>query len=420
MRWLAPAAVYLALVAPASAWAGWSAPQLLTDHGGLGALGAGRDGGARAAVSYENGGVALRDADASGVFGPPRAVIPGPSRNAETRLAADGSGVTLAYEPDRKRFTAVPFDSSGATSDPVPVEGDDLALGLSPAGAAVVAWTRPVDDRVEVVAAVREAGATSFAPPRRAGYAFGGDTLVEAGIGDSGETTVTWQPNGFPSPLAAAVRLPGAEFSAPRIVSREVSIVSFAVGAGGQAILGDVAGHRARQSIKPPGQPFVSPLRSFPTSGPAESVGVQAAGSDTVGFVITARTGRARHAPFLTRVYGGTTRREVRPWVALPGQLSPAMTLAPDGRVLLGWDHAGAKRRGDPTSRSRFAVAYRPAHGRLRGPTLLGPTVLSAEPSGLLLGAGGSAYVAFRDFEASESAPRRNGFDRTMIARWVP
>ena len=111
-----------------------------------------------------------------------------------------------------------------------------VVLAALSASAANAAWTRPSvlvtgDDAGLLDTVARPDGSLRAAiVDSRHGIAMG---LVDG----SGEAVVAWQTNGFPSDLAAAVRLPGAGFSKARFVSRDAGYAQLAVGPGGQAIL---------------------------------------------------------------------------------------------------------------------------------------------------------------------------------------
>jgi len=414
MRWLA---LFAVLFAPATAQAAWSAPEQLVDgdDASLQALAPMRDGTIRTVIAdaRQKIGLGFRDATADGPFGPPRVVMPAGGNAFDTRLAADGSGVTLVAD-GRRRTRVVSFDGAGRLSEPLVIHSAyDAALALSPAGAAAVVWLHAAGADTEVLAAFRDAGSSAFGAPIRAGYALDRRSLVDAGIGDSGEAVITWQVNQFPSALAAAVRLPGAGFSRPRLLSREVSLTSLAVGPGGQAIEATSDGRRLRVSVKRPGQAQMPVLRTIDRAGNGGDTAVAAAGAHRLGLTWTA--GPA------ARVYLGTAERGLRRTATLGHGLSSVRLGIDDtGRALVAWENTEPRRRGDPTYRSRLALAYKPAGGGFGPPVRLGPVALDSTPLALALAPGGRAIAAYESFEPAEADPRGRGYRRVYVTRLAP
>src|SRR4051812_22453525 len=151
----------------------------------------------------------LVDAAGASALGAPLVALRSPEIAGPVVLAADGSGVTLVGRRDAPSSVAA-FDAAGAGQPPVALDyvGGGPAVAISPGGTAMAAWVAKTAQGLEVQAAFRDPGAATFGAPVRAGFAASEHTLVSAGIGDRGEAVVAWQTNGFPSDVAAAVRLP--------------------------------------------------------------------------------------------------------------------------------------------------------------------------------------------------------------------
>lgn len=420
-RALALALTTVGLLTPA-AQARWTTPSVLVTGDGAGLLTTTvrSDGTLRAAINDSSRGIGLGLADlaAAGGFGDPLRVLRAPATVSGVALAADGSGVAL--RAGKASRTLVPFDAAGSAGAPVAFDGVGSfdAVAASPAGSVVTAWVRKSPAGFEVVAAFRDPGSGSFGVPVRAGFTASGDTIVQAGIGDRGEAVVVWQPNGFPSPVAAAVRLPGAGFSKPTFVTRVGSLVELAVGPGGQAILAAPGGRRMRVSVKPAGASTVPPVRTVDRAGGGYGVSVAAAGSDRVAATWDAA--RTARAPVQVRVYTGTSRTGVHRAGTLGHDAEESRVgLGARGELAVGWGAGLPTLRGDPTARSRFAVTYRRAGGRFEAPQLLGPVVLSATPEALEVAPSGHAYALWEAFESGDSRARP-GFRRVYVTRHAP
>jgi hypothetical protein len=240
-----------------TAAAAWTRPSLLVtgDEAGLLTAVVRPDGSLRAAIEDSTRGIALGLVDAVDptALGDPLISLRAPARVVQAVLASDGSGVALEVQR-RAPSSVVAFDAAGTPQPPLVIDdAGGATVAISPAGSAVAAWVAKSSQGYEVDAAFRDPGSTTFGAPVRAGFATDAQTLVQAGISDRGEAVVAWQTNGFPSNVAAAVRLPGAGFSRARFVSRGADEAQLAVGPGGQAILATIRGAGLDLSVKPPG-----------------------------------------------------------------------------------------------------------------------------------------------------------------------
>ena len=360
----------------------------------------------------------LVDGAGGASFGDPLVALRSPALVAQVALAADGSGVALELQRDAPS-RVVAFDASGAsvplmTFDDV---GDEAAVAISPAGTAVAAWVAKSEHGFAVEIAFREPGSATFGGPVRAGYATTEHTLVSAGVGDSGEAVVAWQTNGFPSDLAAAVRLPGAGFSKARFVSRDAGYAQLAVGPGGQAILAADRGAGLDVSVKPPGADAMPAARRV-DRGQGYSVGVAAAGPGAVAAAWLAAP--RRRGPAQVRVYGGDGRLR-RIGTVGHNALGENVEVAIDGAgaTVVSWEEALRSKRGDPTARSHLAVAYRRPGGRLGAVRYFGPVSLDDSPESVRLGPAGRAWVLYEAFEPGDFGDRA-GYRRVYVTERRP
>jgi hypothetical protein len=351
--------VLAALSAPV-ANAAWTRPSVLVtgDDAGLLDTAARPDGSLRAAIVDSRRGIAMGLVDGAGgaSFGDPLVALRSPALVAQVALAADGSGVALV--------------------------------------------------------AFRDPGAATLGAPVRAGYATTEHTLVSAGVGDSGEAVVAWQTNGFPSDLAAAVRLPGAGFSTARFVSRDAGYAQLAVGPGGQAILAADRGAGLDVSVKPPGADAMPAARRV-DRGQGYAVGVAAAGPGAVAAAWLAAP--RQRGPAQVRVYGGDGRLR-RIGAVGRNALGENVEVAIDGAgaTVVSWEEALRSKRGDPTARSHLAVAYRRPGGRLGAVRYFGPVSLDDSPESVRLGPAGRAWVLYEAFEPGDFGDRA-GYRRVYV-----
>jgi hypothetical protein len=366
----------------------WTKPKVVVkgDDAGLLSSVIKPDGTPRAAISDERRKIGLGLVDLPALRDP-LVVLRSPALVAQVALASDGSGVAL--EVARKGpSSVVAFDAAGAPQPPVTLNdvGDGPAIAISPAGAAVAAWVAKGAQGFEVLAAFRDPGATTFGAPVRAGYTTTEHTLVTAGIGDRGEAVVAWQVNGFPSDLAAAVRLPGAGFSKARFVVRRAGWARLAVGPGGQAILAADRGAGLDVSVKPPGADAMPAAKRI-DHGQGYAVAVAAAGPRRVAAAWEAAPRLRAHAR--VRVYDGARRIGTVGRDASGEELGLAVDGA--GTAVIAWEEA--VRRG-----TKLGVAYRPAGARFRSPQYFGPVAVDETPESVQLGAGGRAWVLYEEF----------------------
>lgn len=377
MKVLATIAIALATAPAASA--SWTHPSVLLKGGDetmvLGGV-VRPDGSLRTAFRQQGVGLGLLDAPAS-----PLIALRAPTLIGQVAFAADGSGVALDYRT-RALFA---FDAAGAAQPALQNLGDEPTVAISPAGAAVAAWVAKTPQGYEIDAAFRDPGSPAFGPPVRAGYATNKRALVSAGIGDSGEAVVAWQTNGFPSDVAAAVRLPGAGFSPARFVARNAGDARLAVGPGGQAILAVQRGAGLDMAIKPPGADAM-PATQRVDRGQGYAVNVAAAGPRTVATAWITTPSLRDHAR--VRLYEGTRR------VGTLGRFvdSETLGLAVDtsGAMVVAWDEI--RRHGDA-----LAVAYRPSGSRPQPPTSLGAATLgSVQPPFVVYQRSSRVYVIER------------------------
>jgi hypothetical protein len=413
-------AVVLASLSASAANAAWTRPAVLIsgDDAGLRASVSKADGSLRTAIVDTKRGIALGLVDAADAspLSDPLVALHAPVKVAYVTLAADGSGTALESQRN-VASTVVGFDAAGTTAPLLTIDdvGGGPALAISPAGTAVVAWVAESEQGFEVDAAFRDPGSPTFGAPMRAGYTADKRTLVSAGIGDNGEAVVAWQTNGFPSDLAAAVRLPGAGFSKAGFVSRSAGEVQLAVGPGGQAIVASARGAGLDVSVKPPGADAVPAAKRI-DRGQGFAVDVAAAGPSAVAAVwLAAPKARDRAR---VRVFEGDGRLRRIGTVGREGY-GETVKVAIDGAgaAVVAWEEALKAKRGDPTARSQLGVAYRPAGGRLRAPVHFGPVSLEATPEAVQLGAGGRAWVLYEAFETSD---RGAGYRRVYVTERRP
>jgi hypothetical protein len=403
------------LLAAPPAQAAWTRPSVLVTGDDAALLGTVQrpDGSLRAAIVDSRRGLALGLAD-SAAFGDPLAVLRAPTLVAQVALAADGSGVALEVQRDGPS-SVVAFDAAGTPGPPFAISdvGDGASVAISPAGTAVATWIAKSAQGYEVDAAFRDPGSSTFGAPVRAGYATTAHTLVWAGVGDRGEAVVAWQTNGFPSDLAAAVRLPGAGFSRARFVLHQATDARLAVGPGGQAILATSRGAGLYTSVKRPGADTMPAARRI-DHGQGFAMGVAAAGPRAVGvaWAVAPRLGK----PPRVRVYEGGRRIGTVGTHATGEQVG----LAIDGRgaAVVSWEEALKSRRGDPEARSHLGVAYRPAGGDLRAPSYFGPVSLNATPESTQIDSHGRAWVLYEAFESGDFGHR--GYRRVYVTERTP
>jgi hypothetical protein len=390
--------------------AAWTTPSVLVtgDGAGLLATTVRPDGSLRAAITSSAAHIAmgLTDATDPSAFSDPLVALRAPTVVAQVALASDGGGVALEVARNAPS-SVVAFDAAGALQPPLVV--DDVGgatVAVSPGGAAVAAWIAKVGKDYEIDAAFRDPGAATFGPPVRAGYTTDGDTLVQAGIGDSGEATVAWQVNGFPSAVAAAVRQPGAGFGKARYVSRGATDARLAVGAGGQAILVAPTSRDLDLSVKAPGASAMPVARRVDRAGVGFAAGVAAAGARQVAVAwMAAATPRGRPR---MRVYAGVASAKAPHRVGtLGGNVAGddvGLAINASGVTVASWQEELKAKRGNPEARSHLGVAYRAAGGRFGPTTFLGPVSLDDSPEAVQVGAGGRAYVLYEAFESGDVA----------------
>jgi hypothetical protein len=411
----------VAMSAPA-ANAGWTRPSVLVtgdDAAFLGSV-ARPDGSLRAAIMDSGRGIALGFADGGdgAVFGDPLVALRSPAKVGYVAFAADGSGVGLEYPRDAPS-QVVAFDAAGTVLPLMTLDdaGHGPALAISPAGTAVVAWLAKSEQGYEVDAAFRDPGSATFGAPVRAGYTTTSHTIVSAGIGDNGEAVVTWQTNGFPSDLAAAVRLPGSAFSKARFVRRDAGEVQLAVGPGGQAILATTRGAALDVSIKPPGGDTI-PAPERVDRGQGFAIGVAAAGARAVAaaWVVAPKSRK----PAQVRVYEGGERL-TRVGTVGRDALGENVELAIDGAgvTAVAWEEGLKFKRGQTNARAHLGVAYRSAGARLRAVRYFGPVSLDDTPEAVRLGPGGRAWVTYEAFQTSDSGDGR-GYRRVYVTERTP
>ncbi len=422
-RSVAVALAALGLSAPV-ADARWSAPSVLVSGDDAGLLGTTvrSDGSLRAAIADGPRSIALGLVDITSPprFSDPLIVLRSPVQTSGVVLAADGSGVALTLKSGKGSSSLVPFNAGGTAGPPVATDdiGSFSAIATSPAGSAVAAWVRKSAAGLEVVAAFRAAGSGTFGAPVRAGYTTSADTLVQAGIGDRGEAVVTWQPNGFPSAVAAAVRLPGAGFSKATYVTRQGSLVQLAVGPGGQAILAASTDRRMRVSVKRPGAATMPPVRTVDKAGAGSESSVAAGGDRQVAA--TWNASRTQRSDQRVRVYAGVTATGVHRIGTVGKNAQDALVaVGSNGDVAVGWSIDLPALRGDPTARSRFAVSYRRAGKRFETPVLRGPVALSSTPESLQVVPGGRAYALYEAYESGDDRTRP-AFRRVYLSERTP
>ena len=247
-----------------------------------------------------------------------------------------------------------------------------VVLAALSAPVANAAWTRPSvlvtgDDAGLLDTVARPDGSLRAAiVGSRRGIAMG---LVDG----SGEAVVAWQTNGFPSDLAAAVRLPGAGVSKARFVSRDAGYAQLAVGPGGQAIL-------AAAWLAAPRQRGPEQVRVYAGDGRLRRIGT--VGRDALGENVE---------------------------VAVDGA----------GATVVSWEEALRSKRGDPTTRSHLAVAYRRPGGRLGAVRYFGPVSLDDSPESVRLGPAGRAWVLYEAFEPGDFGDRA-GYRRVYVTERRP
>jgi hypothetical protein len=414
--------IVLASLYASPANAAWTRPAVLVTGDDAALLGsvARPDGSLRAAVMDSRRGIAMGLVDGAdgAVFGDPLVALRSPAKVGHVAFAADGSGIALEFQRDAPS-KVVAFDAAGTVLPLMALDdlGHGPALAISPAGAAVAAWLAKSEQGYEVDASFRDPGSATFGAPIRAGYTTTKHTLVSAGIGDNGEAVVAWQANGFPSDLAAAVRLPGAGFSKARFVSRDAGDVRLAVGPGGQAILATARGAGLDVSVKPPGADTM-PVAKRVDRGQGFAVGVAAAGTRAVAaaWVVAPRLRK----PAQVRVYEGDERLR-RVGTVGRDALGENVELAIDGAgaTVVSWEEGLKFKRGDPTARAHLGVAYRRAGARLRSVRYFGPVSLDDTPEAVRLGPGGRAWVIYEAFQSGDTGDRP-GYRRVYVTERGP
>ena len=417
---LVAAVLFAGVCAPAANGA-WTRPAVLVrgDDAGLFDTVVGPGGSVRAAILDSKRGIALGLVDGDGAFGDPLVALRSPAQVAQVALAADGSGVALDVQGDG-RSRVVAFDAGGAPRPLVALDevGDGPDVAVSPAGAALAAWVAKSAQGFEVRAAFRDPGSATFGAPVRAGFAASAHTLVYAGIADSGEAVVAWQTNGFPSDVAAAVRLPGGGFSAARFVARSADDARLAVGPGGQAILAAGRGAGLVVSVKPPGADAM-PAATRVDHGRGFALDVAAAGPRGVAAAWVAGARVANHAR--VRVFAGDARLR-RIGTVGHEATGDRVRVAVDGAgaTVVAWEEALKVKRGEPTARSHLGIAYRPAGARrLRAPVYAGPVSLAATPESVQVGSGGRAWVFYEAFQSGDVRDRP-GYRRVYVTQRRP
>ncbi len=415
LRATAAASLVVALSAPPVAEAAWTRPAVVLsgDDAALLQTVVRSDGGLRAGVRSPQVALGLSDftsADPLVVLRPPAPVV-------DVALARDGSGVAL--EAQRGAPTSVvAFDAAGSLQPPVALAdvGSDAQVAISPGGAAVAVWVARAAQGFEVDAVFRDPGSGTFGAPVRAGYTTRANTLLSTGIGDSGEAVVAWQVNGFPSDVAAAVRLPGAGFSPARFVSRGADEARLAVGPGGQAILATARGAGIDVSVKAPGVDALPKAQRI-DHGQGFAIGVAAAGERQLAAAWLSAPKLRDKAQ--VRVYqgAGPLRR-----VGTVGRDAIGETVGIDvdaaGNALVAWDEGLKAKRGDPTGRSHLGIAYRRAGSHFGAVTHRGPVSLDDTPEAVRLGPGGRAWVLYEAFQSGDSGGA--GYRRVYVTERRP
>jgi hypothetical protein len=411
--------------AGAAVAAGWTKPAVLVSGDGAALLGAGLrpDGSLRVAITDAPRKIALGLADAAdpSAFADPLVVLRAPVAVGEVALAADGSGVTARFQRGAPS-SVIAFDAAGAAQPPLAL--DDVGgatVAVAPGGAAVAAWLAKTAQGYAVDAAFRDPGSATFGAPLRAGYATGSDTIINAGIGDRGDAVVAWQANNFPSPVAAAVRLPAAAFSKAVFVSRAAVDAQLAVGPGGQAILVTGSEDRLDVSVKPPGAAAMPVARRLDAARQGFSASVAAGGERQVAVAwMVART--ARGGDTRVRVYegaaGGNGPRRIGTLGRDAGGDRLQLAVDPRGATVVAWQEQLKAKPHDPTARSHLGVAHRPAGGRFGATTYLGPVSLDDTPEAVLLAPGGRAYVAYEAFQPGDTSA--DSYRRVYVAERRP
>ena len=401
--------VVIVALALAPAAHAWTRPSLLLsgDNSALLDTVVRADGTLRAAVVKPGIGLGLLDPP-----GRPLVVARPPAGVGQVALAADGSGVGMDYRND----AVVAFDAAGALQPGLAGIDGEAAVAVAPNGTAVAAWVAKMAQGYEIDAAFRDPGSAAFGAPVRAGYATAKRTLVYAGIGDSGEAVVAWQSNGFPSGVAAAVRLPGGGFSRAVFVTHEAGDAKLAVGPGGQAILAASRGAGLDVSVKPPGADTM-PAAQRIDRGQGVALDVAAAGPRAVAaaWVASPRLpGRAR-----VRVYAGDAAlRRVGSVGRDAGGETVRVAVDASGAMVVAWEEVLKAKRGDTTGRAHLGAAYRPPGARFGAPAYFGPVSLDDSPLAVELGPGGRAWVLYEAFQPNE-APG-NAYRRVYLTERTP
>ncbi len=243
----------------------------------------------------------LLRADATGLR--PGAALPAAPYGSCNQLALrpNGTGVAawfFADEPGESGIR-VALRETGTWSAPAELAGDaegvavdSIAVGVSDAGAAVVA-TLADTARGLVVTATRRApgGGLGATETIMSVPDFAGTTELRAGVTAAGETVVAWSfraRQNAPRQLWATYATQGGAFQAPVRLGAPRGPFALAVGDGGQAVVAFTADKRMRVASREPGAGFGvaqpvgvadDPLRVSPAAA------VRADGAAIVGWV---------------------------------------------------------------------------------------------------------------------------------------
>jgi hypothetical protein len=373
------------------------------------------------------GAVLVRSAAPGAGFGPPRTLMrraPG-VRGMRAGIAADGSGVIALQtgHGTRREVRAAAFGARGRPGHPVTISrgnaNDLAALDVAPSGAATVVWFRHGRrGRWRLEAAVREAGAARFGPPRALSAFVRRPccTSVSVAIGERGDAAVTWTSTSRPF-VWAALRSARHGFHRPQTLATDASDEPRAVvGAGGTAAViysvqhvparpdDGLQLHRAAR-----GAPFGRAERVDPGRG----VTVGAASVTPAGRVLVAWTDAARAAVHVSEAApaGPLVDSGVLGANVTAGALSVAGR--DDGRVVVAWPRLVATA---PAVREQAMAATRPADGAPFGPAIpLGRPWREARPALVRLVPDGGALVAWTGARSGARAERRVALEVTRL-----
>jgi hypothetical protein len=378
----------------------------------LATLDAQRDSGGSVAVR-------LRRARPGAGFGPPRTLrrFRALRRDVRVGVAADGSGVIAmrAVRRTHRRVAVAGFDARGRVGRAVIVSrgnaADLAALDVARSGAAVVVWFRHGRGRRwRLEAATREPGSAAFgrATPVSGFVRRPCCTSVSAAIGERGDAVVTWTSTSRPA-VWAALRGPGRGFRGPqRLSANAADAPRAAVGAGGTAAVLYSAQHvplRPGDGLQlhraAPGGPFGPPEQVNPGGG--VTIGEATVAPDgrvLIGWIDGARAtvNVSEAAPGGPLVDAGELGANVA-----PGRV--AVAADDNGRAAVAWAQLASTA---PAPRERAVAALRPGPGAPFGPPVaLGRPWREAGPEMAGLLPRGGALVVWRGARFSGPAPRR-------------